>query len=158
MRENWHYKWFLMVFIFLSLIGHRGHIEQVQFSLSPVQNQAWVDFPSYLETLEGAQSLRTSYQIWHISCLSLNLVTTVQRIRWTAALLSKTKELLTNNEGEEWSGGSTGDGVGSLWGHFYGEGGDSQGLEQSARIFDSFYFRILSLLSSLSLFLALFFL
>ena len=123
-----------MVFIFLSFVGHRGHIEQVQFSLSPVLNQAWVDFPSYLETLEGAQSLRTSYQIWHISCLSPNWVTSVQRTRWTAALLSKTKELLTNTEGEEWSGGPL-ERVLVVYEDTSVERVEAQGLGQSARVF-----------------------
>lgn len=48
-----------------------------------------------------------------------------------------------------WGGsrGPTWEGAGSLWGQFHGEGGDSQGLRQSARVFYSFCFWILSLLS-----------
>lgn len=43
---------------------------------------------------------------WHMSRLSLKRVTGVQRTRWSAALLSKTQELLTNYEGKGWSRGS----------------------------------------------------
>lgn len=58
----------------------------------------------------------------------------MQRARQTTALLSKTQELLNSVRMRGWSRGLIWEDAGDLRGHFYGEGGDLQGLGQIARV------------------------